>query len=173
MDARDLLLDGISRSQEVCHDVLDGLDVAVANQQPGGVHNSITWLVWHLARQQDVQIAPLAGTDEVWTAAGWSQRFALDLPAESFGFGQAPEEAAKVTVDDTGLLLGYLDAATRATSDYLRGLDPASLDDIIDTSWTPAVTRGVRLVSIVDDAAQHAGQAAYVRGLLTDWRNVY
>jgi hypothetical protein len=28
------------------------------------------------------------------------------------------------------------------------------------------VTLGVRLVSIADDCLQHAGQAAYVRGLL-------
>jgi hypothetical protein len=28
------------------------------------------------------------------------------------------------------------------------------------------VTLGVRLVSVIDDDAQHAGQAAYVRGLL-------
>jgi len=41
------------------------------------------------------------------------------------------------------------------------------LDDAIDTSWTPHVTRGVRLVSMIDDAAQHVGQAAYVVGILT------
>jgi hypothetical protein len=28
------------------------------------------------------------------------------------------------------------------------------------------VTMGVRLVSVADDCLQHAGQAAYVRGLL-------
>ena len=38
--------------------------------------------------------------------------------------------------------------------------------DVVDRAWNPPVTRGVRLVSVVDDAAQHAGQAAYVRGLL-------
>ena len=30
----------------------------------------------------------------------------------------------------------------------------------------PPVTLAVRLVSVVDDCAQHAGQAGYVRGLL-------
>jgi len=37
---------------------------------------------------------------------------------------------------------------------------------VIDTSWTPHVTRGVRLVSMIDDAAQHVGQAAYAAGIL-------
>jgi hypothetical protein len=28
------------------------------------------------------------------------------------------------------------------------------------------VTLGVRLVSVIDDCAQHAGQAAFIRGIL-------
>ncbi len=165
MDARDILIDGIGRSREVVHDVLKGLDAEGANWRPGGEHNSISWLVWHLARQQDVQIAHLAGGPDVWTTAAWCERFGLDLPADSMGYGHTVSEAGKVLVDDVLLLAGYVDAATDATIAYVRGLSEASLDDVIDTRWTPHVTRGVRLVSIVDDAAQHAGQAAYVRGL--------
>ena len=48
----------------------------------------------------------------------------------------------------------------------LEGLSPADLDRIVDRRWDPPVTLGVRLVSIADDCLQHAGQAAYVRGLL-------
>ena len=39
------------------------------------------------------------------------------------------------------------------------------LERVVDTHWTPPVTASARLVSIVDDAAQHLGQAAYVRGI--------
>jgi len=35
-----------------------------------------------------------------------------------------------------------------------------------DEGGAPRVTLGVRLVSVADDDAQHAGQAGYVRGLL-------
>ena len=42
-------------------------------------------------------------------------------------------------------------------------------DDVVDTNWTPHVTRGVRLISIIDDAVAHLGQAAYVRGLVDGW----
>jgi hypothetical protein len=48
----------------------------------------------------------------------------------------------------------------------LQDLVPSDLDRIVDRSWDPPVTMGVRLVSIADDGLQHAGQAAYVRGLL-------
>lgn len=166
MDARDILIDGISRPREACHRVLSGLTPEDANRRPGGTANSITWLIWHLARQQDVQIASLAGGEQVWRSGGWVGRFGLALPSDSMGYGHTPEQAALVVVDDLALLSGYLDAASDATAAYVRALDPASLDDIVDTRWDPHVTRGVRLVSIVDDAAQHAGQAAYVKGLL-------
>ena len=69
-------------------------------------------------------------------------------------------------VTDLSLLLGYLDQATEATIAYVRSLTPNVLEDVIDTKYTPHVTRGVRVVSIIDDAAQHAGQAAYIQGML-------
>ena len=40
------------------------------------------------------------------------------------------------------------------------------LDRIVDTSWDPPVTLGVRLISVLSDDLQHAGQAAFVRGVL-------
>ena len=36
----------------------------------------------------------------------------------------------------------------------------------MDKAWDPPVTLGVRLVSVVSDDLQHAGQAAYLRGLV-------
>jgi hypothetical protein len=36
----------------------------------------------------------------------------------------------------------------------------------VDTRWTPPVTLGVRLVSVLDDDMQHVGQAAFVRGVV-------
>lgn len=164
MNVTDILTDALSRSTEVCQQVLDGLDPATANTAPAPGTNSISWLVWHTARQQDAQIAALAGTEQVWFTGGWCDRFGLDLPADSMGYGHSAEEAARVRVDDVGLLLGYLEDAARASADYVAGLTEADLDEVIDREWDPPVTRGVRLVSIADDAAQHAGQAAYLRG---------
>jgi hypothetical protein len=37
---------------------------------------------------------------------------------------------------------------------------------VVDERWTPPVTLGVRLVSVIDDDVAHAAQAAYVRGIL-------
>ena len=47
-------------------------------------------------------------------------------------------------------------------------LAESDLDRIVDRRWEPPVTLCVRLVSVADDCLQHAGQAAYVKGLLAD-----
>jgi hypothetical protein len=36
---------------------------------------------------------------------------------------------------------------------------------VVDEAWDPPVTLGVRLVSVIGDDMQHAGQAAFVRGV--------
>ena len=63
------------------------------------------------------------------------------------------------------LLLGYFDAVHERTIDYLGTLHEDDFSRIVDTRWTPPVTLAVRLVSVIGDDLEHAGQAAFVRGL--------
>ncbi len=48
----------------------------------------------------------------------------------------------------------------------MEHIEDADLDRIVDESWDPPVTLGVRLVSVINDNLEHAGQAAFVRGVL-------
>jgi len=64
-------------------------------------------------------------------------------------------------------LLGYYDAVHARTAQFLETVTDDGLDRIVDKRWNPPVTLGVRLVSVIDDCAQHAGQAAYVKGLVS------
>lgn len=80
------------------------------------------------------------------------------------GYGQSADDVAAVRVE-AGLLAGYYDAVHERTLGYLSGLTDAELDRIVDESWDPPVTLGVRLASVLSDDLQHAGQASYVRGL--------
>jgi hypothetical protein len=42
----------------------------------------------------------------------------------------------------------------------------ADLDRVVDTRWTPPVTLGVRLVSVLNDDMMHVGQATYAHGII-------
>lgn len=161
-----LFRDALGRPVEVAHHLVATTAVATLNRQPAPGANSITWLLWHIGREIDLQIAVLAGTEEVWHRDGWAERFALPLPVDAMGYGHTDEEVALVSVEDPALLTGYLDAVASVANGYVESLDESAFDEIIDAGWDPPVTRGARLVSIVDDASQHAGQASYVAGLL-------
>lgn len=163
--AAELLVDGFGRVRDVVHDVLEDLAPEAASYRPDDRANSITWLIWHLTRVQDDHIAHVAGTEQRWTAADWVDRFD-HLPADRLatGFGQRPEETGTVHADGA-VLLGYHDAVHAATVAFVGSLVDADLDRIVDRRWDPPVTLGVRLVSVLADDLQHAGQAAYVRGL--------
>jgi hypothetical protein len=100
----------------------------------------------------------------VWTAQGWADRFDLPLPPSDTGYGHTAEQVAAVR-PNAELLGGYFDAVHAATVQYVEGLTDADLDRIVDTRWNPPVTLGVRLVSVIGDCSQHAGQAAFVRGI--------
>jgi hypothetical protein len=51
------------------------------------------------------------------------------------------------------------------TLEYIASVTAEELARVVDENWSPPVTASARLVSIIDDCAQHLGQAAYVRGI--------
>ena len=164
MDVRDVLTDAFGRIREATHGAVEDAPEAVLTYRPDADANSIAWLVWHLTRIQDDHVADVAGTEQRWTAGAWHERFALPFDVSATGYGQRSDEVAAVAVSSE-LLLGYHDAVHEQTVEFLRGLEVGDLDRIVDERWDPPVTLAVRLVSVVDDDLEHAGQAAYVRGL--------
>jgi hypothetical protein len=161
---REFLRDSFTRLIEHVEDVTDGLTDEVSFHRPTPEANSIAWLVWHSARVQDFQLCELAGAEQVWLRDGWVDRFALDLPRDSHGYGHTPDDVAKVRAP-AALLEAYYRAVHKVTLEYIASVTPEELARIVDKRWTPPVTASARLVSIIDDCAQHLGQAAYVRGI--------
>ncbi|MEU3144743.1 DUF664 domain-containing protein [Streptomyces sp. NPDC006999] len=166
MPAKDILIDGYGRVREEVHAAVTGLGPDALSTPPGPGANSLAWLVWHLTRIQDDHVADAFGLDQVWLAQGFEERFALGLPRHDTGYGHTPEQVAGVRVDSGALLTGYYDAVHEQTLDVLRALDAGDLARIVDERRDPPVSPGVRLVSVLSDDLQHAGQAAYIRGLL-------
>ncbi|WP_040634025.1 mycothiol transferase [Mobilicoccus pelagius] len=170
MNIRELLTDAASRPASAAEPVLDGLSDEAAHRMPADRGNTIAWLLWHAARQMDVQTVALSGGKSVWTSGGWAQRLGVDRGEDEFGFGDSPEDVAALHVDDVAALGAHLQACTDALTAYIGTLSEDDLGEVIDDSYDPPVTRGARIVSIIDDAAVHVGQAAYARGLVDGWR---
>ncbi|MCP2279431.1 Protein of unknown function [Nocardia amikacinitolerans] len=164
MTSAQLLTDGYERVREAVYEAVDGLDEHALTFRIDPGANTIAWLIWHLTRVQDDHIADVAGTEQVWTAQDWYGRFGLPLDERATGYGDGPDEVALVRASAESLS-GYYDAVHERTLDFVRELTDADLAEVVDTRWDPPVTLAVRLVSVIADDLQHAGQAAYVRGV--------
>lgn len=120
--AVDVLLDAFGRIPDLVHDVLDGLAPATLVRQPdltGRAGNSIGWLIWHLARMEDAQVADLAGAPEVH-ADGWLKRLGTPYPLDGHGYGQSADEVAAFTVNSPQVLADYYAAVHNRTVAVLR-----------------------------------------------------
>jgi hypothetical protein len=160
-----LLLELYSRIPPLARRAVHGFDVDELTEPVAPGANTIAWLVWHLARVQDHHVAELLETDQIWATGDWAPQFGLDPDPANTGYGHTAADVATVRPERPEVLLEYLDAVDRRTRELLAGLTADELDRIVDRRWDPPVSLGVRLVSVADDCLQHAGQAAYARGL--------
>jgi Protein of unknown function (DUF664) len=163
--ATDLLTDAFGRIRGIVHGLVDGLTVEQLAYRADPDANSIAWLVWHLTRIQDDHVAGVTGQQQAWLSAGWAERFGLPFDPHDHGYGHSSGDVAAVRVP-AELLIGYHDAVCEQTLAYVSSIADGDFDRIVDRSWDPPVTLGVRLISVISDDLQHAGQAAFVRGLL-------
>jgi Protein of unknown function (DUF664) len=164
----ELLVDGFGRIRENVADVLDGLTKEQLTYQIDSGANSVSWLVWHLTRVQDDHVAAAFGVPQVWSSEDWAARFGLPAGMMDHGYGHTAQQVASVgaLTAASGLLGEYHEATYEQTVKLVSGIRDADLDRVVDKRWTPPVTLGVRLVSVLDDDMQHVGQAAYVRGIV-------
>jgi uncharacterized damage-inducible protein DinB len=166
MNTADLLTDAFGRIREEVHQAVDNLSREDLAFRAAPDANSIAWLVWHLTRIQDDHVAGVAGLEQVWTAKGWADRFGLPFDRRETGYGHDSSQVAGVRAD-AELLADYYDAVHEQTLRYVATLTDEDLDRVVDTSWDPPVTLGVRLVSVIADDLEHAGAALFVRGIVT------
>lgn len=166
MNSAEVFLDGFDRIHDIVHLAMDGLSPEQLACQVEPATNSIAWLTWHLSRVQDTHIGGFSGEEQIWTAEGWMERFGFPFPPEATGRLHTAEDVSLVVVDSPTLLSGYLDAVCARTASYLKGFADADFDRIVDVSADPPVALGPRLMRMVSDNFQHAGQAVFVRGML-------
>lgn len=166
MDVDGLLIELYGRVRGHVHGIAEGLAAEDLVTPPEDGSNPIGWLLWHLTRVQDHHVSELLDEPQRYLTSGWAERFGLAADPDDIGYGHTAEQVAAVRPGDVADLVAYYDDVADRTDAFLATLAPTDLDRIVDERWDPPVSLGVRLVSIADDDIQHAGQAAYLKGLL-------
>lgn len=164
MLANDLMIDAFNRIKHAVHTTVEDLSEDELISRPDSEANTIAWLIWHLSRVQDNHMAGMAGTEQIWDQ-GWREKFGLPFDKSATGYGQSSEEVGQVKAS-AKLLVEYFDTVHDLSINWIQHLKEEDYSKIVDREWDPPVTLGVRLVSVIADSLQHAGQAAYVYGLV-------
>jgi uncharacterized damage-inducible protein DinB len=91
--------------------------------------NSIAWLVWHMARCEDVMSLVITGRRQVLGEGDWLTRF--NLARRDIGTGMSDEEVAAFT-DKVHIptLTGYYRAVGQKTREMVGSLRPENLDEV-------------------------------------------
>jgi hypothetical protein len=165
-----VLAEAFGRTPALASRALEGMSPDDLTRRLDPDANTIAWLVWHTARMQDAQVTAAEralgrDAEPTWTADGFAERFGLDVDEDDVGYGMSSDEVAGVRAP-ADLLLAYHHAVNERTLQFVRSLADGDLDTVVDPGWDPPVTLLARLVSIEQDAVQHLGQAAFVRGVL-------
>ena len=166
MQTREILADAFERVRRVVHQAAEGADAEALVFRLDREANSLAWLVWHLSRIQDRHVSRIVDREQLWLSEGWHATFGMGADPDDTGQGHSSEQVAAVRPSDAALLLDYHDAVAARTSQYLQTVDSDELERLVDPSAEPPTTVGAQLVTVIVGSLQHAGQAAYVRGIV-------
>ena len=164
MEFQQLLLRIFERVSEVLEKALDGLTQDDLSYLPKTDCNSIGWLTWHLTRVQDSTISRLTGKEQLWITEKWYSKFNRNADSTDNGIGHNSEDVSKFQSPDAKTLLDYYHAVLKQTNEYVSKLSTDELGRETDNPRNPTV--GLRIAAIINDNIQHAGQIAYLRGML-------
>jgi len=139
VDARDLFLDqhAVMHSAAVGGNKMSsaertfaGLTDAQMRVRPREDLNSVAWLMWHIARAEDIMVnAVLAGQSQVFDEA-WMKR--LGISRRDFGIGMSSAEVTELTAQiEPGALREYRDAVGTRTREVVGAFKPADWDGTV------------------------------------------
>jgi uncharacterized damage-inducible protein DinB len=166
MEINEMLSNGLASILRVLEYTLEGLSVDDINWQPKPDCNSIGWLAWHPTRWQDLQISRFMGEEQLWIKDKWYEKFGRPADPNEIGGRMTPEDLAKFKAPDARTLLDYYRAVLARSQKYIATLTKEDLDKTVEgTPFPKPPTKGTLLFMVISDGLQHAGQAAYVRGM--------
>jgi len=168
--------------------VFAGLTDAQMRARPAKHLNSLVWLLWHMARIEDVVVNLVVADGRQVLDDDWVRR--LKVPYRHIGTGMTEREAIELTASaDVAALRAYRDAVGRRTRQVVTALPPAAWEEIVsiadtgraaaagafrpNTGWHDDVgytawqdqSRAARLAgAAIRHNAMHMGEAITIRG---------
>jgi len=156
----------LERNWNMVKSAVSDVDEATMAIRPNEDSNSMSWLIWHMARVTDRLIhMRLKDEPQIWSKDGWYQKFDMPDQPDDMGMGWTNEQVSAWQAPSKDILMEYFDLANAATAEYIGGLSDSDMSRQIP--WTsPAGTMPIEeaLSILLWDNIVHGGQVAYLRG---------
>ena len=153
------LLDEEKYFQEAIYDISD----AELIWQPSDGANNINWIIWHMARVEDMWFNFFCNQRlELWETSNWYTHF--NLPTRDNGFGHTIDQIAAFPKLNLADLLKYREEVRTSTVIYLMSLNEEGLN-IVPREQRPEMAISDVFVHILNELFQHVGHINYIRGL--------
>jgi hypothetical protein len=167
MQWQQLIIDVNRRVAHVLEKSLDGITPEIFNLQPNVNSNSIAWMVWHLSRVQDFHISGILNEEQLWLRDGWYARFGRNKDSSDHGYGHGPDDIKNFYTPDVETLVDYYRAVFERANKCIEGLTEQDLSRELEEPHNKMLPKvSMRIISLLSDNLQHAGQVAYLRGML-------
>ena len=165
----------VSAVSSLADRIFGGLTDQQMRARPGKGLNSLVWLLWHMARVEDVAVNLVVTAGQQVLDDGWSTR--LGVVRTDVGTGMTEDEVAEFTVRaDIAAIRAYRDAVGLKTRDVAAALEPAGWAEILGTADAARVPGGFQVfvgqsralelgTSAILHNAMHLGEAVTIRGL--------
>jgi DinB superfamily len=142
MDARDLFLAQHAAVQSAAvgnnpasaaERTFGGLTEDQMKVRPREDLNSIAWLMWHIARAEDIMLNPVLNDTSQVLDDAWLKR--LNISRRDFGIGMKTEEVTALTkAIDVGALREYRDAVGKRTRELVGAYKEADWGGTIEAA---------------------------------------
>jgi len=136
-------------------EVIDGLTAEQLRARPAGGMNSIAWLIWHIARIEDVTMNLLvAGRPQVLSESGWLDR--LHITRRDVGTSMGDAEVREISDRiDIPAIRAYRVAVGRRSRAIVAALPPGEW-------WQPVDPANIQHLFDEDALAGEASELAQV-----------
>ena len=130
MEARDILVDGVTQLGEWMDDALKGLSAEQLNYLPGeGRCVSIAFNAWHVYRTADNIVNFVMKREQpIWLSQGYVEK--MGLPKVEQGTGMGLDDAHNIRIEDGAMLLEYGGKVIEDALGWLKVVPYETLDEV-------------------------------------------
>jgi uncharacterized damage-inducible protein DinB len=169
MTAIELVISSLEENQGYVNDVIKNLTADELAWSPQPHSNTIAFLMWHLARVEDLWINRLLKSGkELYETEGWYQKFGTEVQDSGAFFDIAKLKAWPVP--SLKLQKEYAAVVRKSTLAYLKTVTEKQLDEPRDFGWMKGTT-GWALSHLVSEVGEHSGQIGYIKGIIKGIEN--